>query len=169
MRFPIGEFELPAQLSQSSREECMDTIASFAADIHSLTTRLNDTELAKTYRPDGWNIRQLVHHCADSHMNAFIRFKLALTEDKPSIKPYEEARWAELSDTLNMPIDDSLAIIKGVHSRWSVLLNTMDTADFERVYIHPEHGQLFRLDQALANYDWHCKHHLAHINIALTS
>ncbi|NND93244.1 MAG: putative metal-dependent hydrolase [Flavobacteriales bacterium] len=167
LKFPIGSFDLPEEVQQAEIPAMIETIEVFPKVIYDLTQSLNHDELNEVYRPHGWNVRQLVHHCADSHMNALIRFKLALTEDKPTIKPYEEAKWAELIDTVNMPISYSLDIIKAVHARWTVLLKNMDQEDFARCYIHPEYGLLFRLDQALANYDWHCKHHLSHIRIAL--
>ncbi len=167
LRFPIGPFECPESVLETEVSKMTATIASFPIEIQAVTHGLKEEELRRTYRPEGWNVRQLVHHCADSHMNALIRFKLALTEDQPTIKPYKEAKWAELDDTLNMPIQISLDLIRAVHARWTVLLKSMSNEDFKRSYVHPEYGQVFRLDQALANYDWHCKHHLAHIRIAL--
>lgn len=167
LRFPIGPFEFPEAVTASEIVSYTETISSFPDKIATLTQGLGDDTLSNTYRPGGWNIRQLVHHCADSHINAFVRFKLTLTEDKPTIKPYEEARWAELDDSLKMPVKISLDIISGVHARWATLLRSMSDDEYGRSYIHPDHGLHFRLDQALANYDWHCRHHLAHIELAL--
>ena len=167
LRFPIGPFELPALVSASEKKTFTETISTFPERIATLTQGLDEATLGNTYRPGGWTIRQLVHHCADSHMNAYIRFKLTLTEDTPTIKPYEEAKWAEFDDYLLMPVKSSLAIIKGVHARWERLIESMSDEDFQSSYVHPEHGLHFRLDQALANYNWHCKHHLAHIELAL--
>lgn len=123
-------------------------------------------KLALHYRPEGWTIRQVVHHCADSHSNAFTRFKLALTEENPSIKPYKENLWAELPDVTTAPVDWSLKIIANIHKRWVVLLKSMSIADFERTYFHPESNRVWKLFEVLALYAWHCNHHLAHVKQA---
>jgi len=115
------------------------------------------------YREGGWTLRQVVHHCADSHMNAFCRFKLAMTEEKPVIKPYEEARWAALADSKNLPVDASLAILKGLHERWTVLMKSLREAERHRTFIHPEHGREISLQETIGLYAWHGEHHLAHI------
>lgn len=169
LRFPIGEFEVPKTIIPEQVEDWKKDIASFPSEISALTKSLSNTELKYKYRPDGWSIQQLVHHCADSHLNGFIRHKLTLTEDTPQIKPYIEFKWAEMPDTLNVNIDESLKIIEGVHHRWTMLLNSLSNADLEREYIHPEYGIHFSLGQSIYNYAWHCKHHLAHIKIALES
>lgn len=127
---------------------------------------LSETTLELTYRPSGWTIRQVVHHCADSHMNAFIRFKLALTEDSPTVKPYREEFWAELPDILNLPIEPSLQILEGLHQRWATLLRSFGSREWMAGYIHPEHGKHVGLDEATGEYAWHCRHHLAHIRVA---
>lgn len=163
LRYPIGRFQKPESLSAIEIEKCINTIGNFPVHVIAETAHLGNEQLDAHYRPGGWTIRQVVHHCADSHMNALVRFKLTLTEDSPTIKPYFEDRWAELADTKTMPILASLEIIKGVHHRWVILLKSMKSEDYSRTYIHPEYGTTYRLDQALANYDWHCKHHLAHI------
>ena len=126
------------------------------------TEGLSDEQLDTPYREGGWTIRQVVHHIADSHANAFMRFKLALTEDWPTIKPYDEAAWAELADSKTLPLAASLAMIEGIHARWFALLDTMDFDDFHKGFLHPERGRL-TLITALAMYDWHSRHHLAHI------
>ena len=131
-----------------------------------LVKDLSPLELDYIYRPGGWTIKQVVHHCADSHMNSLIRFKLALTEDLPTIKPYFEERWAELADYHN-PISDSLIILQGVHNRWVTLLKSLDQEQLKRDFIHPEHQKRFTLKETMALYAWHCQHHLAHIEQAL--
>lgn len=167
LKFPIGKTIL-TEYSDSTKAKYIDTISRFPRDVDVLTSILDEEELLKQYRPEGWNVRQLVHHCADSHMNAYMRFKLALTEDNPTIKPYDEAAWAELSDNL-VDISFSMGILIGVHRRWTVTLESMTASDFDRTYFHPESKQSMSLWDALAMYDWHSRHHLAHIELALES
>ncbi len=158
-RYPIGEFD---RADFTNRSENLRTIAELPAKVASAVAGLTDEQLDTPYRDGGWTVRQTVHHLADSHMNSLIRFKLALTEDEvPTIKPYYEDRWAELGD-MNLPVDVSLGLIKGIHTRWSALLDSMTDADFQRLFIHPETGE-WTLDGALALYAWHSKHHTAHI------
>jgi len=166
LRFPIGDFIKPDRISADERNRYIETISAFPAKLKDITAGLEE-KLSWRYRPEGWSIQQVVHHCADSHMNALIRFKLTLTEDQPTIRPYFEDRWARLDDTVNSSIEESLFIIRGVHSRWTTLIRSMSQDEFSRIYIHPEHGQEFSLDQALANYHWHCNHHYAHVLQAL--
>ncbi|HBE83787.1 MAG: putative metal-dependent hydrolase [Blastocatellia bacterium] len=159
LRYPIGKFELAAY---GSRPENINTIANLPANITTAVDGLSVEQLNTAYRDGGWTLRQTVHHIADSHINSFCRFKLALTEDAPpTIRPYYEERWAELADS-QMPIDDSLEIIRGVHSRWVELLRNMSDADYEREFIHPETGN-WKLDHVLGLYAWHSRHHTAHI------
>lgn len=159
LRFPIGGFD-PAAFP--SREKNINTIANAAAGVRSAVKGLSDEQLDTPYRPDGWTLRQTVHHIADSHINSLCRFKLALTEDEPpTIRPYFEDRWAELADS-KLPVEISLAIIDGVHRRWVELLKSMSDADFEREFIHPETGT-WKLEKVLALYAWHSLHHTAHI------
>ncbi|MFD2825845.1 YfiT family bacillithiol transferase [Leeuwenhoekiella polynyae] len=169
LKYPIGIFEKPETITASQIENWIHTIQDFPRSITQLTKNLSKDSLAKTYRLDGWNIKQLVHHCADSHMHAFIRFKLALTENTPQIKPYFEDKWAELPDTASTPIEASLKLIEGLHLRWAILLKVLEPEDLERTYIHPEHGKQFTLAETIGMYDWHCRHHLAHIKNALNS
>lgn len=158
-RYPIGEFD---RADFTNRSENLRTIAELPAKVASAVAGLTDEQLDTPYRDGGWTVRQTVHHLADSHMNSLIRFKLALTEDEvPTIKPYYEDRWAELGD-MNLPVDVSLGLIKGIHTRWSALLDSMTDTDFQRLFIHPETGE-WTLDGALALYAWHSKHHTAHI------
>jgi hypothetical protein len=127
---------------------------------------VDDAALDRSYRDGGWTIRQLAHHLPDSHMNGYIRFKLALTEDTPTIKPYDENRWSELPDVFSTPVDASLSLLAGLHVRWTAILRSMTDADFAREYVHPEHGRRFSLDEALQSYAWHGDHHVAHIKVA---
>ncbi|HEX8546884.1 MAG TPA: putative metal-dependent hydrolase [Cytophagaceae bacterium] len=163
LKYPIGRFVPPTSVSGEQLERYINDIKGFPEDLKKEVANLTDEQLDTRYRPDGWTLRQVVHHCADSHMNSFIRFKLALTENKPTIKPYEEALWAELPDTKEMPINSSLEILNGLHKRWSVLLESFTERELARTYIHPEHNKESTLAQVIANYSWHCKHHLAHI------
>ena len=123
---------------------------------------LTPEQLDTPYRPGGWTVRQVVHHVPDSHINSYVRFKLALTEEEPTIKPYDEARWAKLADTATTPVEVSLTLLDSLHSRWVPLLQSLTEADFARQFRHPELGMV-RLDRNLALYAWHGKHHVAHI------
>lgn len=161
LRYPVGQFDKSA-IDPARRAEYIQIIAELPKNISAATGGLDDKQLDTPYRPGGWSVRQTVHHVADSHMNSFCRFKLALTEDAaPTIRPYYEDRWAELDDS-KLPVDTSLNIINGVHARWTAMLNGMSGEDFERKFIHPETGE-WTLDGALALYAWHSRHHTAHI------
>ena len=158
-RYPIGQFNRD---DATSRREHIKTIAELPTKLAAAVDGLSDEQLDTPYRPEGWTLRQTVHHIADSHMNSMVRFKLALTEDEaPTIRPYYEDRWAELGDS-KMPVDVSLAIVDGVHRRWAFLLESFSDADFQREFIHPETGR-WTLEKALALYAWHSRHHTAHI------
>lgn len=158
LRYPIGRFK-PA--ADRSRAEQIDTLRQFPAQLRSTLAGWSDAQLDTPYREGGWTVRQLVHHLADSHANSYIRVKLALTEDKPTIKAYDEAAWAELPDS-RLPIEPSLILVAGVHARFVALLESMSDQDFEKSFVHPERGPL-SLATNLAIYDWHSRHHLAHI------
>lgn len=163
LKFPIGKFEKPDLITKQMLNNWISDISSFPERIKNEVCGLTDVQLDTKYRPNGWTIRQVVHHCADSHMNSFIRFKLALTENSPTIKPYFEERWAELPDSKNLSIESSVKIIEGLHERWSFMLKNLSENDFQKTFIHPEHGKSFRLDENIGIYAWHCNHHLAHI------
>lgn len=163
LRFPIGKFEAPQVLTQELLEHYIKDIETFPARLKQAVHGLNDEQLNTPYRPDGWTIRQVVNHCSDSHMNSIIRFKLALTEEEPTIKPYYEERWAELTDSKTMPIEPALSLLEGLHQRWTVLLKSLTPEDLKKTFIHPEHGKRFRLDENIGVYAWHGNHHLAHI------
>jgi hypothetical protein len=163
LKYPIGKFEKPTTLTKSIISKWIADISSFPSKLKNEVNHLNDEQLDTKYRPDGWTIRQVIHHCADSHSNSLIRLKLALTEDQPIIKPYHEELWAELSDSKNMPIAPSLKMLEGIHERWAILLNNLYEEHYGRIFIHPEHGKTFRIDENIGVYAWHCNHHLAHI------
>jgi uncharacterized damage-inducible protein DinB len=161
LSYPIGKFEWTGPNTQTDRATYIANISSLPDKLRATVAGLSDEQLDLPYRPGGWTVRQLVHHIADSHMNAYIRFKLALTENEPFVKPYDEKAWAQLPDS-ELPIDISLQLIDALHERWSVVLSDMKPADFGRKLNHPEHG-IVELDRFLALYSWHSKHHVAHI------
>ena len=161
LRFPIGKFDSNFEVTDELRQKYINTISDLHENLYEAVKNLWDVQLDTPYRPEGWTVRQVVHHIADSHLNSYCRFKLALTEDVPTIRPYYEDRWAELEDS-KMPIDVSMKIIEGIHSRWTSLLNSMSDEDFKRKLNHPESGE-WTLDKFLGLYDWHSRHHLAHI------
>jgi uncharacterized damage-inducible protein DinB len=160
-RYPIGKFSFPDSTTPEQRREWIREIADAPARLRAAVAGLSEEQLDTPYRPGGWTVRQVVHHLPDSHMNSYVRLKLALTEDAPIIKPYDEALWANLPDK-HMPIETSLTLLEALHARWVRLLESMTAADFSRVFRHPELGTI-RLEQNLALYAWHGKHHVAHI------
>lgn len=162
LRYPIGKFEAAKDITPEMREKFIQTVEELPAKLRAAVDDLSDEQLDTPYRPDGWTIRQVVHHVADSHINSICRFKLGLSEDTPTIKPYEEALWAEMADAKNAPVDLSLNVIDGVHARWTMLLKSMSKTDFERKINHPERGAM-TLNSLLALYDWHSRHHTAHV------
>jgi hypothetical protein len=162
LRYPIGRFSPPASSLPSIRAAQIQTLRLLPERLRAAVAGLNDTQLDTPYREGGWTVRQVVHHIADSHAVSFIRTKLALTEDWPTINPYNEAAWADLADSRLLPIDVSLALVEGLHARWAALLESLSDEDFQKGYNHPEQGQR-TLVTALAMYDWHSRHHTAHI------
>jgi hypothetical protein len=162
LRYPTGRFVPTALATTASRASAIDVIAATPAQLRNTVEGLDEDQLDTPYRPDGWTVRQVVHHVPDSHLNAYVRIKLALTEDAPTIRPYDEAAWAGLADTSSVPIDVSLSLLEALHLRWVALLRAMTPADFERGYEHPETGR-HTLDHLLALYAWHGPHHVAHI------
>lgn len=167
LKFPIGTCPKIDDVSKNDLENWVQIIEQFPSKIKKLTETLSIEELNWIYRPKGWTIKQVVHHCADSHLNSFIRFKLALTEAVPTIKPYEEALWAELEDGNSNDILPSLQIIDGVHTRWVLLLKSLGTTELKRQFFHPENLKISSLEETVGVYAWHCSHHLAHIEQAL--
>ncbi|MCC6796115.1 MAG: putative metal-dependent hydrolase [Candidatus Hydrogenedentes bacterium] len=161
-RFPIGPFSLEGDMTPDTLHGFVEIIAQAPAEFREAVAGLNDTQLDTPYREGGWTIRQVIHHVADSHMNSYIRFKLALTEDRPTIKPYAEDRWAELEDAKDGDVETSLCLIDCLHKRWVQCLRSMTIEQWQRTFNHPERGTV-PLDETAALYAWHSKHHLAHI------
>ena len=166
LKYPIGEFVNPKIYSLNNISEWIDVISSFYEKLSKDVDSLTKEQWRWQYRPDGWTIQQIVHHCADSHMNSFIRFKLTITETNPTIKPYNEKLWAELSDSKDAPIDWSLSLIYGLHKRWTHFLKSLTQEDLNRTYFHPEQNKFVKLYENIAHYAWHCNHHLEHIKLA---
>lgn len=162
LKYPIGKFQWEDNLSEVRRSEMINQIAELPKKVRAAVEGLDEQQLDTPYRDGGWTVRQLVHHVADSHMNAYIRFKLALTEDEPTIKTYERDRWAETVDSRTAPAEISLALLDGLHHRWAMLLRAMSAADFARKFTHPEHGKM-TLERLLGLCAWHGRHHTAHI------
>jgi len=162
LRYPIGKLERKSPLSPAERQAAIAQIAATPKRLRDAVAGLSREQLDTPYRPDGWTVRQVVHHIPDSHLNAYIRFKLALTENEPTIKPYEEKLWANLPDTSETPVEVSLTLTESLHHRWDVLLRSMRAEDFARRLHHPENGPM-TLDDVLCVYSWHGRHHVAHI------
>jgi uncharacterized damage-inducible protein DinB len=163
LRYPVGKFNWDAPISDADFPLLIASIAETPGALRRAVAGLSPDQLATRYRPGGWTVKQVAHHVPDSHMNAYTRFKLALTEDEPTIKPYNEAAWAELPDSRKVPVDVSLDLLDALHLRWVALLRSMEPADFNRTLRHPEHGRVFTLKQMLGLYAWHGRHHVAHI------
>lgn len=163
LRYPVGRFDRPAgPLTAAQRDEHIAVIERAPAEYRAAVRGMTDAQLDTPYRDGGWTVRQTVHHVVDSHINSYCRFRLALTENEPVIKTYDEALWAELPDAKTLPAEVSLAMLEPLHERWAALLRGMSAADWDKSFRHPEWGNI-RLDTTLALYSWHCKHHLAHI------
>jgi hypothetical protein len=163
LRYPVGKFDWDAPISDADIPRLIALIAETPGALRAAVAGMSRDQLETRYRPGGWTVKQLVHHVPDSHMNAYTRFKLALTEDEPTIKPYDEAAWAELADSRRVPIEVSLDLLDSLHMRWVALLRSMDPADFNRGLRHPELGRVLTLRQILGLYAWHGRHHVAHI------
>ena len=161
-RYPIGKFSYPGPLTPEQKDQCLDDIEQTPARLRASLRSLTDQQLDTPYREGGWTVRQVVHHVPDSHMNSYIRFKLALTEDDPIIKPYMEDRWAELPEARQAPVELSLALLDSLHRRWMLLLRNLTGADWQRTFRHPKLGPM-TLEKNLALYAWHGRHHVAHI------
>lgn len=161
-RYPIGNYEQPKDVTPALRQQAIEAIAVTPAKLRAAVSGLKDAQLDTPYRAGGWTVRQVVHHVPDSHMNAYVRLKLALTEDQPTIKPYEQARWADLADTKATPVEVSLTLLESLHDRWVRLWRSLETADFAKTFVHPDHGPR-SVDWLLFLYAWHGRHHTAHI------
>ena len=162
LRYPTGRFRKVASLTPEEREAAIESIAATPVRLRAALLGLTQEQLDTPYRPEGWTVRQVVHHVPDSHMNAYVRFKLALTEDNPAFKTYDEAKWAELEDGKSAPIEVSLALLDSLHDRWVRLLRSLGPEAFERTLNHPDHGPM-TLDSLLGLYAWHGRHHVNHI------
>lgn len=161
LRFPVGKFA-EVEVTKDLRKQFIKTIEEFPSKLRDACAGMSEEQLETPYRPEGWTVKQVVHHVADSHSQSLSRFKLGLTENCPTIKPYAEDLWAELADGKHAPIEISLSMIDGIHARWTLLLNSMTNEDFAKKLNHPERGE-YDLDYFLSLYDWHCRHHLAHV------
>ena len=167
LRYPIGRFQYSSETSWEELKKAIKDIAVFPSWLSETAANINNDELNSTYRDGSWNVRQIIHHIADSHTNAYIRFKLALTEDRPIIKPYKENLWSELHDAKHLEIQPSLYIIEGIHDRWVSIMENLEPDDFKREYFHPELYRLISLSECAMLYSWHGRHHLRHIQMAV--
>lgn len=165
LKYPVGTFKVQGEFTDNQLKSFIQDIKDFPNLVKIELQKLSKEGLETPYRPGGWTIRQVIHHCADSHMNSFMRFKLALTENNPTIKSYHEDLWAMGSDYVEVPVEASLSILEGLHTRWVKLLESMKPGDFKKTFYHPEMKKEVALDRNLALYSWHCKHHLGHIRI----
>ena len=163
LKYPIGQFEAPSIYTQEYLIEKIREIAVFPENLNKTISQLNEEQLNTPYRPDGWTIRQVIHHCADSHMNCFIRIKWALTEKEPVIKYYYEGLWGEGIDNKTMPIEPTIQLLKGLHFRLAFLLNSLNEDELNKTFVHPEHNKTFAIKEIIGMYAWHCNHHLEHI------
>jgi hypothetical protein len=163
LRYPIGKFHFDGPYTEEQKRKLIDQIAQTPASLRAAVKGLSAQQLDTPYRPEGWTVREVTHHVPDSHLNAYVRFKLALTEDEPTIKPYAEDRWARLADTEATPIEVSLALLDSLHDRWVRLMRSFKPEDWKRSFRHPELG-LVSLEKNLAIYAWHGRHHVAHIS-----
>ena len=161
-RYPIGDFQMPAPVTPARRQQAIEEIAATPAKMRAAVKGLSDAQLDTPYREGGWTVRQVVHHVADSHLNAYVRLKLALTEEKPTIKPYDEAAWAKLADSKSTPTEVSLVLLASVHDRFDRIWRSLEPEQFARKLVHPDHGER-SVDWLLLDYEWHGKHHTAHI------
>lgn len=161
-RYPIGRFELDLATATQERTRRIGEIERLPAELRAAVSGLDDAALDRPYREGGWTVRQVVHHVADSHLNSYVRFRLALTEEHPTIRPYDERAWAELHDARSLPAGVSLDLLDALHARWVALLRSMSSEDFARVFVHPQSGDV-SLERAVALYAWHGRHHTAHV------
>jgi hypothetical protein len=161
-RYPVGKLEKKGPLTSDERKHMIESLAQAPARFRAAVAGLNDKQLDTRYRDGGWTVRQVIHHVADSHMNAYIRFRFAVTEAEPKVKAYDEKAWAELADARTAPIEPSLKLLDGIHDRWTILLHNVREIDFNRGLNHSENGHM-TLDDVLADYEWHSRHHEGHI------
>lgn len=164
LKYPIGKSGIPEQISSDHLKKWITDISELPYILKQAVQPLSKEQLDTPYRPEGWTLKQLVHHIADSHLSALLRFKWALTEDEPTIKAYDEKAFAELYDTKLAPVEISLDLISALHGKWVILLENMSNSDFEKTYVHPETGYRFTLKEGLGHYSWHSRHHYAHLH-----
>ena len=170
LRYPIGHAQLPdGPLPAAGRAALIQQLADLPAQLTTAARAVGGEGLQRPYRPGGWTGRQVIHHLADSHLNCYTRYRLALTEDHPTIRPYDETAWAELPDVAATPITVSLALLEALHTRWTTLLHHLEEAQWRRTFYHPGMERDFTLDQATALYAWHGRHHLAHLQLLTKS
>lgn len=167
--YPIGKFEYGKTYTDADNQRHIQELELFPKQLITIASELTPDLLLESYRPGGWNAQQIIHHIADSHINAYIRIKLVLTENTPVIKPYDQNAWALLDDSQKLPIEISLRLIESIHARMVYVLKSTDKAAFQRKYIHPEYNREFKLDEVLALYAWHGKHHAGHLTVILNS
>lgn len=169
LKFPIGHYTPNLTPDNATLQHWINEIEQFPQRLTDTVSSLSQNQKNWRYRPGGWTIKQVVHHCADSHLNSMIRFKLSLTEPEPIIRPYQEADWAELPDSQLDDLTDTLLLLKGLHAKWGYLLRQLTAEQLQRTYIHPEHQSQFNLAETIGNYAWHGNHHLAHIKQAIAA
>lgn len=167
LKYPIGPYTRPESIEADKIENWIDSIEKLPQNLRSLTKDLSEEQMSLCYRPGSWQIKQVIHHIADSHINSYCRFKLALTEDNPSIKPYDENLWSELIDAKTGDPAKSIDLLSGLHYRWSMLLKALDASELKKNFYHAEHDKLFPLDEMIAHYAWHSDHHFAQIEQAI--
>ncbi|MEM8523812.1 MAG: YfiT family bacillithiol transferase [Bacteroidota bacterium] len=163
LRYPIGKYQVPSPFTPTQIYNWINELGNFPPRLRAAVQHLSDGQLDTPYRPEGWTVRQVIHHIPDSHMNAYIRFRLALTEDNPAIRPYFEDRWGELADSKSAPIEPALLLLEGLHKKWTALLQHCTLNDFDRTFFHPESQSSSSLAFNIGNYVWHGNHHLAQI------
>jgi hypothetical protein len=165
LRFPFGRFQSADHYTEEERNSNIKVLEQLTSVLEKIVLQIGRENLDISYRPGGWNARQVIHHIADSHMNAYIRLKWTLTEDTPTIKPYDQEKWSALPDSLSAPIEASLLLLKGVHTRFVLLLRSLKPEDFSKAFYHPENKRHITIEQLIALYAWHGRHHCAHLEI----
>lgn len=165
LKYPVGKFVIPESITKEIIDSAISEIENFPSFVKTEIQNLDEKDLQLRYRPEGWTITQVVHHCADSHINSYMRFKLALTENVPTIKPYEESLWAELPDN-NLSPFVSLKLLDALHEKWVYIIKSLSEEDLNKEFIHPDQSEKISLKENISIYSWHCRHHLAHIRQA---
>lgn len=169
LKYPIGKWSKPNTYDEASLTAWIDDIRNFPAELSKLLLQINEQHYEKRYRPDGWTLRQVIHHVVDSHINGYIRQKLAYTETNPTICPYLEADWAEMEDVKSIAPMASVRMVQALHLRWTAFLDALKPEDLERTYFHPEHNRAITIKESIHMYAWHSRHHLAHVKLVLTN